>query len=370
MKLTLGRRPFLFATASLAAAASCGSLNSVFGQDEAGLGKTMSKAIDFMKKSQLEDGSYHKQMKVGITGIAASGLLAAGLTADDPAVKKALTFLESSAKPDGGIYGRMPTYETSVVVVALAAANKDGRYDATLKKADKFLRQIPFGVQDESIDKGNAKFGGVGYGGPGRPDLSNTAFFLEALKSAGAGGDDQAIQNALVFINRCQNLESEHNNTEFASKINDGGFYYSPLVSGDDKEQEANGGLRSYGAMSYSGLKSMVFAGLAKDDPRVKAVLKWISKNYSVATQPGRGDSGLYYYYLTFAKGLEAAGIDEVVDDKGVKHNWRADLVAELSKRQKDDGSWVNSNSQFMEGDANLCTSMALVALGCCKAKK
>jgi len=219
---------------------------------------------------------------------------------------------------------------------------------------------------DESIDKANPKFGGLGYGGPGRPDLSNTAFFVEALKSMGAGGDDQAIQNALVFINRCQNLESEFNNTEYAAKINDGGFYYSPLVNKDD-DSDPNGGLRSYGSMSYSGLKSMAFAGLTKDDPRVKAVMKWISKNYSVEHQPGRGDVALYYYYITFAKGLSAAGVDEVTDDKGQKHNWRADLAAELAKRQNPDGSWVNSNPQFMEGDANLCTSFALIALGSCK---
>jgi squalene-hopene/tetraprenyl-beta-curcumene cyclase len=368
MKVSLRRRPFLLASASLVAGASLASLRVAWGQDEALLGKAAAKGVDFLKKSQLEDGSYNKQMPIGITGIAVSGLLANGLTAEDPTVKKALALLEKGVKPDGGIYGRMATYETSVAVTAFAAANKDGRFDKLLANANKFLRKIPFGVQDESIDKANSKFGGVGYGGPGRPDLSNTAFFIDALKSLGAGGDDQAIQNALTFVNRCQNLESEHNSTEYANKINDGGFYYSPLVN-DDKEEEPNGGLRSYGAMSYSGLKSMVFAGLTKDDPRVKAVLKWISKNYSVETQPGRGDAGLYYYYLTMAKGLQASGLDTIEDESGKKHDWRAELTAELVKRQNSDGSWVNSNSQFMEGDANLCTSMALVALGACKKK-
>ena len=28
--------------------------------------------------------------------------------------------------------------------------------------------------------------------------------------------------------------------------------------------------------MTYSGLKSMIYAGLTKDDPRVKAAVQWI----------------------------------------------------------------------------------------------
>ena len=367
MKVTLARRPFL--AASLAASATLGA-SFAWAQDDGTLGKITSKGADFLKKSQLEDGSFNKgPFSLGITSLAVSGLLASGLTADDPAVKNGLKVLEANVKDNGGIFGRMATYETSVAVVALSAANKDGRYDKILKNADKFLRQIPFDAKDSSLDKADARFGGLGYGGAGRPDLSNTAFFIEALRSSGAGADDQAIQNALTFVNRCQNLESEYNNTEFAGKVNDGGFYYSPVVN-EDQKSEVKGAQPSYGAMSYSGLKSMIFAGLTKDDKRVQAVLKWIGKNYSVANHPGRGESGLYYYYVTFSKGLAASGLEEIEDDKGAKHNWRKDLTAELAKRQNADGSWVNSTPQFMEGDPNLCTSFALISLGYCKPAK
>ena len=54
------------------------------------------------------------------------------------------------------------------------------------------------------------------------------------------------------------------------------------------------------------------------------------------------GDAGLYYYYHTFAKALDAMGQDTVEDEQGVKHDWRRDLLAELVKRQQPDGSWVN----------------------------
>ena len=42
---------------------------------------------------------------------------------------------------------------------------------------------------------------------------------------------------------------------------------------------------------------------------------------------------------------------------------WRADLIEALARRQRDDGSWVNENNRWLEGDANLVTGYALLAL-------
>ena len=129
------------------------------------------------------------------------------------------------------------------------------------------------------------------------------------------------------------------------------------------------GALRSYGAMTYAGLKSMVYAGLTKDDKRVKAAMTWMAKNYSVSENPGMGQAGVFYYYQTFAKTLDAIGAEQFEDAKGKKHDWRADLIAELVKRQQENGSWVNSDRKWMEGDANLSTGFALLALSYCKKK-
>lgn len=367
----VNRRLFLAAGASLASVAAVRRF--AVGQDQEKPAGTsydrkkydamVSKGIDYLvSKGQADDGSFTRQIGIGVTALAAEALLRHGRSPEDPTVAKALKYLEQNVKPDGGIYspsGRLKTYETCVAVLALESANRDGRYDKILSNADKFIRQIPFDGQ-EGHDKDSTYFGGAGYGGQGRPDLSNTAFLIDALRAAGAKEDDPAIQDALIFVSRCQNLESPHNTTPFAAKINDGGFYYTPVPG---KEEDTAGGLRSYGAMSYSGLKSMVFAGVKEDDPRVKAVMKWIGKHYDVASNPGMGPNGLFYYYLTFAKALEAAGHNEVVDSDGKSHNWRADLVDELARRQREDGSWVNTAPRWMEGDANLCTAFALLAL-------
>ena len=66
---------------------------------------------------------------------------------------------------------------------------------------------------------------------------------------------------------------------------------------------------------------------------------------------------------------MDALGQDTFTDAKGVKHDWRADLIAALAKRQKPDGSWVNENDRWMEGDPNLVTGYALMALSYCKKK-
>ena len=78
---------------------------------------------------------------------------------------------------------------------------------------------------------------------------------------------------------------------------------------------------------------------------------------------------GLYYYYHTMAKTLDVLGVDEVVDADGKQHDWRADLTAALAKRQQPNGSWVNDRDQWMEGDANLVTGYALMALSHCNKK-
>lgn len=118
--------------------------------------------------------------------------------------------------------------------------------------------------------------------------------------------------------------------------------------------------------MTYAGFKSMVYAGLTKEDPRVKAALEWIGKNYSVTENPGQGTAGLFYYYNTFGSALDAADLEAVVDAEGTSHDWRADLTVELAKQQNDDGSWSNANRQWFENDKNLATAFALLALSHC----
>ena len=87
-----------------------------------------------------------------------------------------------------------------------------------------------------------------------------------------------------------------------------------------------------------------------------------------MADNPGQGNAGLFYYYQLFGSALAASGMEKVATKTG-DEDWRHDLIAELAKTQKPNGSWVNSNKQFMENDPNLATSFALLALSYCDDK-
>jgi squalene-hopene/tetraprenyl-beta-curcumene cyclase len=95
----------------------------------------------------------------------------------------------------------------------------------------------------------------------------------------------------------------------------------------------------------------------------VKAAYDYITKHYSLEDNPGLGQRGLYYYYQTFAKAMALLGKPTIVDSKGVSHDWRAELIDALARRQNENGSWVNVSDSFMEGDPNLVTSYGLLAL-------
>ena len=324
------------------------------------------KAVSYLTKvGQAEDGSFSSKTGPGITGLVAAGLLSVEVPAESPIVSKAMKYLESTKHEDGGLYAPKSThanYETCLAIMAFSKANRDGKYTSLIKDAEQFVKKQQWD-EGEGIKSDDLAYGGAGYGSKSRPDLSNTAFLIDALRSAGAKEDDEAIQRALAFVSRCQNLESANNRTEFASKVNDGGFYYTPAAGGDSMAgKEENGGLRSYASMTYAGLKSMIFAGVNREDVRVKAAKKFLYNNYSVATNPGMGSSGLYYYQHTMAKTLDALG-DKEFNAKDGPHDWKSELLAQLKKAQKEDGSWTNPDARWMEGDPNLVTGYVLLTI-------
>jgi squalene-hopene/tetraprenyl-beta-curcumene cyclase len=323
------------------------------------------KAVQFLRTHQESDGSFNKKLGgPGISALVVAALIRHGY-ADDPVVAKGLKFLESSVQQDGGIYEKsLANYTTSVALIAFKEANQAGKYDTVVKNAGAFLKTL-----QHSDDPTKPEFGGVGYDAKSRPDMSNVQFFMEAMQAAGVPKDDPAVQRALTFLNRCQNLPGEQNDQPFAKQVSDddkGGFVYNP--AGRKGAATPSGGLRSEGAMTYAGLKSFLYAGVDKKDPRVQGAVKWIARHYTLDENPGQGQSGLYYYYHTFAKAMAALGEgDEFTDAKGQKHNWKRELFEALKSRQRADGAWSNAKDLFYESDPNLCAAYCLMALSYCK---
>ncbi len=293
-------------------------------------------------------------------------------------VEKATQFIVSNAKPDGGIYIKARgNYNTALALTALLLNNKPENEQLMLK-ARRYLigNQLDLdakGKQDNPLD------GGIGYGDNRgmHADLSNMTFALEALyysrqlladKGDAAKNEPQLnIAAAIDFIQRCQN-RPESNKASWVSKEPDdaGGFIYNPTETRGPKVTNPDGSiaLRSYGSISYAGLLSFIYAGMEKDDPRVKAVVEWLQKHYSADENPGLGAQGLYYYYQTMSKALSIAKIDFIKTKDGKLIDWRADIAQKLLSLQKGDGSWVNTEGRWMESDPVLVTGYILMALG------
>lgn len=361
---------------------------SAVGPDETHWPATVDKALQYLRTARAVDGSYSKELSLGVTGVVVTGILQTGrISPEDPFVDTSLKYLESLIHPtEGHIAGKNPAnqlknYVTAVNLMAfsaadrlLVAAGKKPRYENLLKNGARYLTDLQW-------DEGEGKpptdnfYGGIGYDSKGRPDVSNTSMAVDALKGV-LPANDPVFKKIAVFVSRNQNRKGEYNDQPWAKIINDGGFIYTCAGGGETKaDVRPDGGLTSYGSMTYAGVKSLIYAGVKKDDPRIKDAVLWIQKHYTLEENPGmpksRNQQGLYYYYHVMAKCLDALAMDELIDATGVKHDWRKELTEALAKRQRPDGSWANEGEpRWMEGDPNLATGFALMALSYCKPTK
>ena len=342
--------PFLFAVLGFPVF----SLGEESSSQEVDIKGAIDHSLKWLKGQQQDDGSWEGD--VGITSLALTAFLRSPRRyreADGPFIRKPVRFLLDSQKADGGIYEmHLPVYNTSVALMALAAL-ENASYEVAIQRAQKFLVETQ-SDEGEGYTKDDKFYGGIGYGSDLRPDLSNLQMALEAIKESNASEFPEVWERAITFLERCQN-RSESNDQEWAG--NDGGFIYYPGHS-------PAGETTSYGSMTYAGLKSYIYAGLSKEDPRVKAAFQWISRNYSLEENPGMGQQGVFYYYHTFSKTMSVLGQKEIVDAGGKTHSWFDELVTKLLSLRKPDGYWVNESSgRWWESNRVLATSYALLAL-------
>ena len=315
--------------------------------------------LHYLRGQQAEDGSLLKS--VGITALALRAFLESHENyneSDGAFITRQVDYLLANVKSDGSISATLQatSYNTAVAMNALAAT-RNPKYDAVITAARKFLlhHQID---EEEGYKPDHRYYGGIGYGGDERPDLSNVYMALEGLKATATDPKDPVWQKALVFVNRSQN-RSESNDQKWAA--NDGGFAYMP----GSNPPEYENGTSSYGGMTAAGLLSLLFAGADKTDPRVQAAYKWMTANYTLDANPGTTKKhGLFYFYNAFAKVMSAYGEDTFTDAKGQKHNWRNELVQKLLSLQAADGSWANRDSNaWWEDRPQLVTAWAVIAL-------
>ncbi len=313
-------------------------------------------------------------ISVAVTALAIKAMVQARPEiVNDERFHNAMRYIRQSQNDDGSFEGgALTNYVTSVVVMALSTADRDDFFIEIGEATDWLVhRQWD---ESEGLSDRQDWYGGAGYGNRGRPDLSNTQTMLDALYESGMSPDEPAFQRALAFVSRAQNLKAT-NSADWSG--NDGGFVYTPANGGESFASEASGegrygekiavgqprGLRSYGSMTYAGFKSMLYAGLSPDDPRVRAAFDWIRRHWTFDENPGLGEQGLFYYYHTMSRALRAAQQHTIIDAQEQNHNWREELIDALIARQQADGSWSNDADRWLEAEPVMATVYATLAL-------
>lgn len=338
--------------------------------------RSIARGAEALIRLQSPEGFWSTPEQPAVTALALVALQGQGKDAvPAAALRKGYAFLEKCFQPDGSIHNGkgQVNYNTSVSLMALLAS-RDSKYKEQIKKSRDFLvgSQVDLGERgkiDSPFD------GGVGYGtNSDHSDLNNTLHAIEAiyyadryLKEDGNPPPAKELnwQAAIHFIQSCQNLSASNKEAWVSDDSqNKGGFIYYPgkSMAGETNLPSGRAALRSYGTISYAGLLSYVYADVKRDDPRVQAVLDWLTKNYTLEENPGMGKAGLYYYYHLMAKALSAYGTDQIkVGSEQV--NWPEKLALQLLNLQRPDGSWLNDNGRWWEKEIPLVTSYSLLTL-------
>jgi squalene-hopene/tetraprenyl-beta-curcumene cyclase len=302
------------------------------------------------------------------------------------ATAKGLAFILSKSNTDGS-FGEGPsgaflkTYTTALCLVALASVERSERVADAIRGAQAYLKnnQLREGPHEGGLGYGDApKAGEKG----GRGDLSVTGFAAEGLKASGLPQDDEFWKLVVKFVRKCQNNSEVNQDPEFLAELkaknmaigDDGGLYYAPVASdkaspAGTKKVAGKDVILSYGAMTYDGIKTYIYAGLKKDSPEVKSAIDWARKNWSLDAHPGfvyeevkrNHLRGIYYYYLLMARGLDAYGENPIVTFDGKKHDWPKEMAEQFIKVVRDSNLWQNENPAWYEDDPVITTSYVLL---------
>ena len=355
---------------------------------------SLDRAVKYLESSQNPDGGYGpfgadaRVENVSDVGITALVVYAIAMhpreykTVDGPFLSRAVDYLVSRQQPDGGFYDPkdpvLKNYRTCVALMALVKLDRV-KYAEVIRRARGFVIQQQRDERGKYTKEEHLSYGSVGHSGSLRGDLSNGAFAAEAMEMVGLSASAPFWKKLELFVSRCQNQKGVDTLLKKSGigTTSDYGFRYAPNDTRGPRESLDDGSTvySSYGSMSYQGLKSLLYAKVSHDDPRVKGAFQWIERAFTVTenpgmrtpANPGAGLEGLYYYYHAMAKTLAVYGQPVLTDAAGVKHDWAAELSRQLLSLQKKGGCWQNDSGRWWEDLPTLDTSFAMIALSTCR---
>jgi hypothetical protein len=302
--------------------------------------QSIERGIKYIKEQQQADGTWPDRPGYagGLTPLCTLSLLNAGLSPDDDAVKRALTYLRG--------FRSNGTYATSLQTMALCAARPE---------ADRLLivRNVKW-LEGRQIKKGSSA-GMWAFPAPSSPDHvdnSMTHIAMLALYEAervGVSASDQTWRLALEFWQKNQNP--------------DGSWGWGPGYEGS-------------GSMTCAGIAAIIMAsgqlnggdatvegnqikccGQGQSSDHVARALDWLERNFSVQRNPGVKFWLSYYLYS-----LERAGRLTARRFIGT-HDWYREGAHMLVNRQRLNGAWPSDLDNEYRGDPIVGSSFSLMFL-------
>ena len=313
--------------------------------------KALVRGCDYLRRTQDGSGSWSAEggalipHKNGFTSLAIMAQINSDIPLDSPSIQRGLDYLRR--QPIGGEEGITGVYETSLIIMALCAAED---YDRDLPR----IQLLTTALEKAQIRSGDST-GLWGYklgpGGGGGGDASNGQYAVLALRDAVYAG-------ATVSRTTWQRIHDQWD----GAQNRDGGWGYNSA-------QKA-----SRGSMTVAGLSTVaITTRMLQDDANVGQDgrpdccqipppntamdngRRWMATNFSIKTNPGHNN--WYYYYLY---GLERAGRMSGVRFFG-NYDWYRRGAQEIVAAQQPAGEWLSPDQN--ERDPVLNTTMALLFL-------
>nr|MDQ3332606.1 DUF4159 domain-containing protein [Planctomycetota bacterium] len=308
--------------------------------------KSIDAGKNFLVGQQNADGSWSNTFgRIGPTSLAVMALINSGMPNDAPAVRRGLEFLRSVREED--FSGTHETYETSLLIMALAAAKDAGRDRARILALTTRLEG------GQNTGQWSYSLRGLNFTGG---DRSNSQFAVLGLREAAFAGIPVSRATWLVIARHW-----------LMSQNADGGWAYS-----------GRPGQGSYGSMTVAGIATLNIVktllredDLKKDgtvnccgqnededliDESLERAYRWMETRFAVTHNPGSGSWLLYYIY-----GLERGGRLSGRRFFG-DHDWYREGADFLVRNQTPrDGGWRGTGGG--DSDPILGTSFALLFL-------
>lgn len=312
---------------------------SAEGVDAVAVQRSIDRGIAYLRKTQGEKGNWDEYggQSCGASALCTLALLNAGVSRDDPAILKAMTYLRSMNARE--------TYSISLQTLVYCQYGAPG-------DLPRIRKNVVWLQTQQKVGPGWST-GAWGYGTGSGGDPSNAQFALLALGAANDRGIEvkqEVFQRALGYWTQLQHSS--------------GGWGYSPgspsgsmTCAGVASMIIARGGLGGKSSSIENGLIQCC-GGDDEDKDPVERGINWLANHFTVVKNP-RSSKGTYLYYMY---ALERAGRlsgRRFIGD----HDWYREGAEALLKSQDGfQGFWVGTD--FAETDRNIATAFALLFLG------